>query len=102
MSSLLASRLLLQDDSRLLVTDLLDTVIVSTAPVECPLRLVLLDAGISNTLAPRDLANLRATITSIILGQVSALACCKVEPCTRFRSDFVLLVMSKTSVIVSI
>ena len=62
---------MVQDESRLLVTDLLDTIIVSPVPVESPLRIVLLDVGICNTLAAHDLSNLRDTISAIILGQVT-------------------------------
>ena len=54
-----------------MVVDMCDTVMVITKPVECPLRLVLLDVGITTSLQPGDLTNLRNVITAVVLGEVS-------------------------------
>lgn len=52
------------------LTDLWDTVVVSVRPDPCPLRLVLLDAGIVAQLSQHDLANLKAVFTAVVLCQV--------------------------------
>lgn len=52
------------------LTDLWDTVVVSIRPNPCPLRLVLLDAGIVAQLSEHDLANLKAVFTAVVLCQV--------------------------------
>lgn len=52
------------------LTDLWDTVVVSVRPNPCPLRLVLLDAGIVAQLSEHDLANLKAVFTAVVLCQV--------------------------------
>lgn len=52
------------------LTDLWDTVVVSVRPNPCPLRLVLLDAGIVAQLSANDLANLKAVFTAVVLCQV--------------------------------
>lgn len=52
------------------LTDLWDTVVVSVRPDPCPLRLVLLDAGIVAQLSEHDLANLKAVFTAVVLCQV--------------------------------
>lgn len=52
------------------LTDLWDTVVVSVRPNPCPLRLVLLDAGIVAQLSENDLANLKAVFTAVVLCQV--------------------------------
>lgn len=53
-----------------MVVDMCDTVMLITKPVECPLRLVLLDVGITTSLQPGDLGNLRSVITAVVLGEV--------------------------------
>lgn len=52
------------------LTDLWDTVVVSVRPDPSPLQLVLLDAGIVTKLSDRDLANLKAVFTAVVLHQV--------------------------------
>lgn len=52
------------------LTDLWDTVVVSTRPSPPPLQLVLLDAGIVAQLSEGDLRNLRAVFTAVVLQQV--------------------------------
>ncbi|KAF5908242.1 putative aarF domain-containing protein kinase 2, partial [Clarias magur] len=51
------------------LTDLWDTVVVSMRPSPPPLQLVLLDAGIVAQLSERDLRNLRAVFTAVVLQQ---------------------------------
>ncbi|XP_029290715.1 LOW QUALITY PROTEIN: uncharacterized aarF domain-containing protein kinase 2 [Cottoperca gobio] len=51
------------------LTDLWDTVVVSVRPDPCPYQLVLLDAGIVAQLNERDLANLKAVFTAVVLQQ---------------------------------
>ncbi|KAK3558811.1 hypothetical protein QTP86_028756 [Hemibagrus guttatus] len=51
------------------LTDLWDTVVVSTRPSPPPLQLVLLDAGIVTQLSEGDLRNLRAVFTAVVLQQ---------------------------------
>ncbi|CAH7470618.1 uncharacterized aarF domain-containing protein kinase 2 isoform X2 [Phodopus roborovskii] len=46
-----------------------DTLVASTAPALCPLRLVLLDAGIVAELQASDLRNFRAVFLAVALGQ---------------------------------
>uniref|UniRef100_A0A3B4FF53 AarF domain containing kinase 2 n=1 Tax=Pundamilia nyererei TaxID=303518 RepID=A0A3B4FF53_9CICH len=52
-----------------MLTDLLDTVVVSVRPPPCPIQLVLLDAGIVAQLSDRDLANFKAVFTAVVLHQ---------------------------------
>lgn len=52
------------------LTDLWDTVVVSVRPDPCPLKLVLLDAGIVAQLSDYDLGNLKAVFTAVVLHQV--------------------------------
>lgn len=47
-----------------------DTLVATIAPALCPLRLVLLDAGIVAELQASDLRNFRAVFLAIALGQV--------------------------------
>ncbi|MEE6477731.1 hypothetical protein FKM82_011605 [Ascaphus truei] len=51
------------------LVDMCDTLIVNVRPSRCPLRLVLLDAGIVAELQDADLQNFRAIFTAIVLGQ---------------------------------
>lgn len=47
-----------------------DTLVTTIAPALCPLRLVLLDAGIVSELQASDLRNFRAVFLAVALGQV--------------------------------
>ncbi|KFO30121.1 Putative aarF domain-containing protein kinase 2 [Fukomys damarensis] len=49
--------------------DVCDPLVVAVAPVLCPLRLVLLDAGIVAELQASDLRNFRAVFLAVVLGQ---------------------------------
>ncbi|XP_053321262.1 uncharacterized aarF domain-containing protein kinase 2 [Spea bombifrons] len=51
------------------LVDMCDTLVVDVRPSRCPLRLVLLDAGIVARLQERDLENFRAVFTAVVLGQ---------------------------------
>ena len=55
----------------MLLVDLGDTIIVDVKPPENPLRLVLLDVGITTSLDPADMDNLRKVFTAVIQGDVS-------------------------------
>lgn len=50
--------------------DVCDTLVVAMTPAPCPLRLVLLDAGIVAELQAADLRNFRAVFMAVALGQV--------------------------------
>ncbi|KAE8613255.1 hypothetical protein XENTR_v10007642 [Xenopus tropicalis] len=56
------------------LVDMCDTLIVDVRPVRCPLRLVVLDAGIVAQLQEKDLQNLRAVFTAVLLGQGETVA----------------------------
>ncbi|XP_018425999.1 PREDICTED: uncharacterized aarF domain-containing protein kinase 2 [Nanorana parkeri] len=56
------------------LVDMCDTLIVNVRPSRCPLRLVLLDAGIVAELQDRDLENFRSVFTAVILGQGETVA----------------------------
>ncbi|XP_070370836.1 uncharacterized aarF domain-containing protein kinase 2 isoform X4 [Equus asinus] len=49
--------------------DVCDTLVVAMTPAPCPLRLVLLDAGIVAELQAADLRNFRAVFMAVALGQ---------------------------------
>ncbi|XP_058387434.1 uncharacterized aarF domain-containing protein kinase 2 isoform X2 [Diceros bicornis minor] len=49
--------------------DVCDTLVVAVTPARCPLRLVLLDAGIVAELQAADLRNFRAVFMAVALGQ---------------------------------
>ncbi|XP_053575011.1 uncharacterized aarF domain-containing protein kinase 2 [Bombina bombina] len=51
------------------LVDMCDTLIVNVRPSRCPLRLVLLDAGLVAELQEEDLQNFRAVFTAVVLGQ---------------------------------
>ncbi|OCT86082.1 uncharacterized aarF domain-containing protein kinase 2 [Xenopus laevis] len=51
------------------LVDMCDTLIVDVRPARCPLRLVVLDAGIVAELQEKDLQNLKAVFTAVLLGQ---------------------------------
>lgn len=50
--------------------DVCDTLVVAVTPARCPLRLVLLDAGIVAELQAADLSNFRAVFMAVAMGQV--------------------------------
>ncbi|KAM5170867.1 putative aarF domain-containing protein kinase 2 [Mantella aurantiaca] len=56
------------------LVDMCDTLIVNVRPSRCPLRLVLLDAGIVAQLQERDLENFRSVFTAVVLGQGETVA----------------------------
>ncbi|XP_069823695.1 uncharacterized aarF domain-containing protein kinase 2 [Dendropsophus ebraccatus] len=56
------------------LVDMCDTLIVDVRPGRCPLRLVLLDAGIVAELQEKDLENFRSVFTAVILGQGETVA----------------------------
>ncbi|KAM9311496.1 putative aarF domain-containing protein kinase 2 [Gastrophryne carolinensis] len=56
------------------LVDMCDTLIVILRPSRCPLRLVLLDAGIVAELQEKDLENFRAVFTAVLLGQGETVA----------------------------
>ncbi|XP_045876550.1 uncharacterized aarF domain-containing protein kinase 2 isoform X2 [Meles meles] len=49
--------------------DVCDTLVVAMSPAPCPLRLVLLDAGIVAELQAADLSNFRAVFMAVAMGQ---------------------------------
>lgn len=57
-------------EERLQQVDVCDTLAVAVAPARCPLRLVLLDAGIVAELQAADLRNFRAVFMAVAMGQV--------------------------------
>ncbi|KAM7120213.1 putative aarF domain-containing protein kinase 2 isoform 2-T2 [Molossus nigricans] len=56
-------------EARLQQVDVCDTLVVSATPARCPLRLVLLDAGIVAELQAADLRNFRAVFMAVAMGQ---------------------------------
>ncbi|XP_006910536.1 uncharacterized aarF domain-containing protein kinase 2 isoform X3 [Pteropus alecto] len=56
-------------EERLQQVDVCDTLAVAVAPAQCPLRLVLLDAGIVAELQAADLRNFRAVFMAVAMGQ---------------------------------
>ncbi|KAM6167524.1 putative aarF domain-containing protein kinase 2 [Erethizon dorsatum] len=56
-------------ESRLQQVDVCDPLVAAMAPALCPLRLVLLDAGIVAELQADDLRNFRAVLLAVALGQ---------------------------------
>ncbi|XP_056373557.1 uncharacterized aarF domain-containing protein kinase 2 isoform X2 [Hyla sarda] len=56
------------------LVDMCDTLIVDVRPGRCPLRLVLLDAGIVAELQDKDLENFRSVFTAVVLGQGETVA----------------------------
>ncbi|XP_038636190.1 uncharacterized aarF domain-containing protein kinase 2 [Scyliorhinus canicula] len=59
----------LQNDDRTTIVDLCDTLIVNVNPSPCPLKLLLLNAGIATELQPSDLHHFKAIFTAVIEGQ---------------------------------
>ena len=57
-------------EARLQPVDVCDALVVSMTPARCPLRLVLLDAGIVAELQAADLRNFRAVFMAVAMGQV--------------------------------
>ncbi|XP_064636450.1 uncharacterized aarF domain-containing protein kinase 2-like [Lineus longissimus] len=58
-----------QDDSKLVLVDVCDTLIINVKPVECPLRLVLLDVGIVSQLSEKDKENFTEVFRAVVLGE---------------------------------
>ncbi|XP_024410817.2 uncharacterized aarF domain-containing protein kinase 2 [Desmodus rotundus] len=56
-------------EARLQPVDVCDALVVSMTPARCPLRLVLLDAGIVAELQAADLRNFRAVFMAVAMGQ---------------------------------
>nr|KAF6337747.1 aarF domain containing kinase 2 [Pipistrellus kuhlii] len=56
-------------EARLQQVDACDTLLVSMTPARCPLRLVLLDAGIVAELRAADLRNFHAVFMAVAMGQ---------------------------------
>lgn len=61
-----------EEESKLVLVDICDTVVVNVRPPECPIRLVLLDCGITSYLSSKDLVNLRSVFTAVVLGEVKS------------------------------
>ncbi|KAM8932543.1 putative aarF domain-containing protein kinase 2 isoform 1-T1 [Lycaon pictus] len=56
-------------EAQLQQMDVCDTLVATMAPARCPLRLVLLDAGIVAELQATDLSNFRAVFLAVAMGQ---------------------------------
>ena len=54
----------------MMMVDLCDTLIVTVKPHENPIRLVLLDTGITSSLSDTDLQNFKDVFTAVIIGEV--------------------------------
>lgn len=79
-----------------MVVDLCDTVIVTVKPVETPVRLVLLDTGITSSLSERDLRNLKQVFTAVIIGDVSFYILSHLDLASK-SSNFVVIIRKKFS-----
>lgn len=64
-----ADGLSLRREAQLQQVDVCDTLVVAMVPALCPLRLVLLDAGIVAELQAADLRNFRAVFLAVAMGQ---------------------------------
>lgn len=64
-----ADGLSVSPEARLQHVDVGDTLVVAMTPAQCPLCLVLLDAGIVAKLQAADLRNFRAVFTAVAMGQ---------------------------------
>lgn len=69
-----ADGLSLSREAQLQQVDVCDTLVVAMVPALCPLRLVLLDAGIVAELQAADLRNFRAVFLAVAMGQVRSAA----------------------------
>lgn len=65
-----ADGLFQSQEAQLQQVDVCDTLVVSMTPARCPLRLVLLDAGIVAELQAADLRNFHAVFMAVAMGQV--------------------------------
>lgn len=65
-----ADGLSVSPEAQLQHVDVGDTLVVAVTPAQCPLCLVLLDAGIVAKLQAADLRNFRAVFTAVAMGQV--------------------------------
>ena len=63
----------IQDENKLVMVDLCDTVVVNVLPADNPIRLVLLDVGISASLTENDLQNFKDVFTAVVIGEVRTL-----------------------------
>jgi hypothetical protein len=54
-----------------MLVDVGDTVIVNVKPIDCPVKLVLLDVGITASLSEEDRQNFRNVFKAVVLGDVS-------------------------------
>ncbi|XP_013413093.1 uncharacterized aarF domain-containing protein kinase 2-like [Lingula anatina] len=62
------------EETKMIMDDLGDTLIVDTKPSENHLRMVLLDTGIVATLSEKDRANFRAVFTAVVQGKGEVVA----------------------------
>ncbi|XP_033122574.1 uncharacterized aarF domain-containing protein kinase 2-like [Anneissia japonica] len=58
-----------QEKEQLMLVDLCDTVVVNRKVIECPLKLVLLDVGLTSQLSEKDMVNFKAVFKEIVLGR---------------------------------
>ncbi|XP_071951367.1 uncharacterized aarF domain-containing protein kinase 2-like [Antedon mediterranea] len=63
-----------QEKEQLMLVDLCDTVVVNRKAVECPLKLVFLDVGLTSHLGGKDMENFKAVFREIILGRGNRVA----------------------------
>ena len=59
-----------QDCGKTYLVDIGDTVIVDVKPPDCPLRLVMLDVGMTSSLNEDDLWKFKAVFTAVVAGDV--------------------------------
>ena len=53
-----------------MLVDVCDTVVMNVKQVESPVRLVLLDTGITAYLSPKDKENFKEVFTAVVIGEV--------------------------------
>ena len=58
-----------------MLVDVGDTVILSVKPTVCPVRLILLDVGITASLSEKDMINFRNVFKAVVIGDVSIKHC---------------------------
>ncbi|KAK2165593.1 hypothetical protein LSH36_48g06022 [Paralvinella palmiformis] len=63
-----------QEENKLMLVDVGDTVILSVKPTVCPVRLILLDVGITASLSEKDMINFRNVFKAVVIGDGDTVA----------------------------
>ncbi|XP_077984265.1 putative aarF domain-containing protein kinase 2 [Glandiceps talaboti] len=93
-----------EEQTKLTLVDVCDTVIINVKPVECPIKLIFLDTGIVSTLAELDRQSFQDVFTAVVLGDGKRVAelflhhtkSHQCEDVEKFKEDMSTLVSSVT------